>query len=338
VLLKANPSGTGLLIWGFHEQLWLTWNPRNLEKARALLWHGVLVILKALYFSTRTCSARDIARWAPDEYTYLVYTREEWATKLKINQSLFQSAVLQKSLTYSILKQWRTLNTYPKRQADCKTEMEVEAARRSRRGWFLRQAKSDKEAFLTFTRFTSEAIDWELVYERKTPSDNRVYNWIISSLASAANTAFDFEIDDQMEETTNKTRRGKRERNEKWPDLTNEHIPAYDLFPLTDIFWLEPLVGDVEEIVSIDKSLGDVSSVATLQESQNDPEAGASTNVGLLERTQKRRRQQTQKAREAREALEEACKKRPRKSPNPATIAVSSDSRLDSSAAAVGSL
>ncbi|EHL00340.1 hypothetical protein M7I_3838 [Glarea lozoyensis 74030] len=225
-------------MWNFPEQTWLIWNPKKLDKARADLWQGVHFILKALYFIKRSFSSRDIVRWAPDKFTKLVYSTDEWDAKLKLNLSLFHSQVLQRSLTYTILKRWRTFPSYPTRLDDRKGKVNVEVVRNRRKIWFRERSDLDREAFYCFTYFTSESVDWEQVYKRETTKDQRIYDWIISSMASAASIIFELGIDDQAEEDVKKSRRGKTERNEQWSNLAGEEAPPCEDLPLREIFGL----------------------------------------------------------------------------------------------------
>jgi hypothetical protein len=311
VLLKSNPTGTGLVIWSFNEQQWVAWDPKKLEKARALLWHGVFMVLKALYFCHHSFPDGIVAKWAPHEYIHLVHGKEEWATKLKTTQSHFHSYVLQRALTYNVLKRWRAFKNYPKRQSSHKSEEELRLAKSTRARWFWIQAESNRETFLTFTHFTSDVIDWEhvLVHKRKSSDDQKVYTWIMKSMVSAAEIVFELEIDDQTEDDALNSRRGKSQRNEKW---VQEGVSAphdmLHLFPLTNIFGLDRCGNESKDAVTGGiKSPNGISIEKRLPESASDIAGSGDATHDSLEKRQKRKRQQTQKAREA---LEDSRKKR----------------------------
>ncbi|EPE27382.1 hypothetical protein GLAREA_03297 [Glarea lozoyensis ATCC 20868] len=298
VLMQQASPGKQILMWNFPEQTWLIWNPKKLDKARADLWQGVHFILKALYFIKRSFSSRDIVRWAPDKFTKLVYSTDEWDAKLKLNLSLFHSQVLQRSLTYTILKRWRTFPSYPTRLDDRKGKVNVEVVRNRRKIWFRERSDLDREAFYCFTYFTSESVDWEQVYKRETTKDQRIYDWIISSMASAASIIFELGIDDQAEEDVKKSRRGKTERNEQWSNLAGEEAPPCEDLPLREIFGL----GSSKHLTANhNSSLKSSNDDSHFMDSPKDVEDGMADSDNTSFQTQKRKRQPTQKAREASE-------------------------------------
>jgi hypothetical protein len=307
VLLKPDSTGNGVIIWSFNKQRWVSWDPKKMEKARALLWHGVFMVLKALYFCYHSFPEYIVTQWAPQEYTYLVYGKEEWATKLKNTQSHFHSYVLYRALTHDILKQWRALESYPKRPSSDKLA-DVLLSQMCSKQWFRTQAESDKEIFLTFTHSTSEVIDWELVYERKSIDDAAIYDLITESIASAAEHAFELGIDDPLDEEASKSHRGKTQRNEKWVQGRAPYPEEWvRMLPLKDIFGLNPRGSEAKDAVPSTENPNGTSLEDNLPESVSGIAGIGEAIDHSPEKREKRRRRKTQKAREA---WEDSRKKR----------------------------
>lgn len=240
-------SSSGILIWHFGQRAWQVWDPVNMEKdvARDLFWQGVKPILRVLHFANHAFLPADVSKYADDEYVDEVFTRDEWAKKLREHQALFNCEILTKVVQGKIIPRWQEKQGYPVRKLPQLGELEgnKKEARRARKDFFKQQARQDEEAFRTFTQYWP-LIDWEVIRKQQTPDDTVVCEWTVNCLASVTNIVFKYGLDNPKKVWPSTLREGAtqkeqtKKRNKYWLDLTEKYSsPPFQSILVESKFW-----------------------------------------------------------------------------------------------------